>query len=154
MEEIDKHVVIYLDMINNRLRQVSDIYIPYDADPITRAENYVKANDYFNSLNDKELYELVEDLGLLPLVFLLPGVDEIHTRLLNDFDYSGYVRYIDMTIVSISTGETINYVLSDLVPDGKEKNRNNAILYILDYLINNSLFNYPELLNQYYEFAS
>ena len=59
-----------------------------------------------------------------------------------------------MTIVSISTGETINYVLSDLVPDGKEKNRNNAILYILDYLINNSLFNYPELLNQYYEFAS
>lgn len=154
MEEIDKHVVIYLDMINNRLRQVSDIYIPYDVDPITRAENYVKANDCFNSLNDKELYELVEDLGLLPLVFLLPGVDEIHTRLLNDFDYSGYVRYIDMAIVSISTGETINYVLSDLVPDGKEKNRNNAILYILDYLINNSLFDYPELLNQYYEFAS
>lgn len=148
---MEQHVTIFSALINDRFSEISDIVIYPEGDSITRAENYVKANELFNTLSDKELYELVYDVGLLPLVFLLPGVDEIHAQLLNGFDFSGYVRYIDTAITDLTNIKTLPEFYSDILSKSEKKTKNNVVIYLLDKLINSTDSDYVDVLADYYQ---
>ena len=96
--------------LNEYLESVDAPAIGLHNDPINRSQDFVEFEAWLKTSDIDVLDDLIEQFGLIPLVFSLSGTDVTYSTLLQKGEtvkLDGYVRYIDSALIRTTGGRAI-----------------------------------------------
>lgn len=100
--------------LNNRLNEylesINAPAIGLHNDPINRSHDFVEFEKWLKTVDIDILDDLIEQFGLIPLIFSIAGTDVTYSILLQDSKsivLDGYVRYIDSALIRTTGGRAL-----------------------------------------------
>lgn len=158
--EVSKITKTELSELITQLNQQLDLYeapnIGKDLDSIKRSKQFTLFNNWLQKVSDDLVQDLANEYGLLLVVLAVTGINQDHVILLQKAstpDYTGFIRYIDATILNATQYKAKNirflskHLLNDELLDLKTPEvRSHIISEILERYINMN-DNYVNALN-------
>ena len=117
--EIPAYLLDTTQHLNNRLNEylesINAPAIGLHNDPINRSHDFVEFEKWLKTVDIDILDDLIEQFGLIPLIFSIAGTDVTYSILLQDSKsivLDGYVRYIDSALIRTTGGRALKFYSS------------------------------------------
>ena len=93
------------ETLNDELTRLSAPNIGYNTEEYYRTENFVEFNAWLQNAPRKELTYIINDFGLLPMIYSLSGINVTTAALMQEearVNLRGHIRYINLAIICIA----------------------------------------------------